>query len=125
MIQGRCPKCGAATLFNGVINFAPNCRLCHLDFSAFNVGDGPAAFLTLGIGGLVTGLAVWLELAFGPPFWVHVALWLPITIALVVMGLRVVKAWLLHAEYRNSAGEAGAQAVREEAPRGATDRPIP
>ena len=47
---GCCPRCGNRTLFAGVAKFAPRCRQCGLDFSAFNVGDGPAAFLTLGVG---------------------------------------------------------------------------
>ena len=52
---GLCPQCGARGLFDGVAQFAPKCRACGLDFSTFNVGDGPAAFLTLIIGALVVG----------------------------------------------------------------------
>jgi uncharacterized protein (DUF983 family) len=105
---GCCPRCGARTLFAGWAKFADRCQACGLDFTRFNVGDGPAAFLTLIIGTLVTALAIWLELAVGPPFWVHVILWVPLTGALVIGGLRTTKAWLLQAEYRRSAGEAGA-----------------
>jgi uncharacterized protein (DUF983 family) len=79
--------------------------VCGLDFSSFNVGDGPAAFLTLIIGALVTALALWLELAVHPPFWVHVILWVPITTAAVIWGLRAGKAALLAAEYQRRAGE--------------------
>ncbi|MEO6091756.1 MAG: DUF983 domain-containing protein [Novosphingobium sp.] len=104
---GLCPRCGARTLFGGLTGFAPNCPSCGLDFSSFNVGDGPAAFLTLIIGALVTGLALWLELAVHPPFWVHVVLWVPITAAAVVWGLRVGKAALLAAEFQRRAGESG------------------
>ena len=104
---GCCPRCGSRTLFGGVASFASRCAVCGLDFSTFNVGDGPAAFLTLGIGGLVTVLAVWLELAAGPPWWVHAMIWPPLTALLVIGGLRVTKAWLLQAEFRNSAREAG------------------
>ena len=103
---GCCPRCGARTLFAGVAKFADRCRACGLDFTQFNVGDGPAAFLTLVIGALVTGLALWLQLKVEPPFWVHVILWVPLTVALVVGGLRATKAWLLQAEYRRKAGEA-------------------
>ena len=102
---GLCPACGARTLFAGVAQFAPSCRACGLDYSRFNVGDGPAAFLTLIIGALVTVLAILLELNWHPPFWVHVLLWVPLTAAAVVGGLRASKAWLLIAEYRRAAGE--------------------
>jgi uncharacterized protein (DUF983 family) len=103
---GLCPKCGARTLFAGSLaKFAPRCRACGLDFARFNVGDGPAAFLTLIIGALVTGMALWLEVAVHPPFWVHIVLWVPITAAAVVWGLRAGKAALLAAEYQRNAGE--------------------
>ena len=104
---GLCPQCGARTLFEGVAQFAPRCRACGLDLSKFNVGDGPAAFLTLIIGGLIVGLALWLEIAVMPPLWVHALLWIPLTFVLVIYGLRVAKATLLASEYRNKAGEAG------------------
>lgn len=110
--QGLCPRCGARTLFAGLVQFAPACRACGLDYAAFNVGDGPAAFLIFGVGGLVTGLAIWLELAAGPPWWLHLLLWLALTILLTLGGLRLAKAWLLTIEYRRSAREAGHRDAR-------------
>ena len=87
------------------MTFAPKCRACGLDFSAFNVGDGPAAFLILIVGGLITGLAVALEPAAEPPFWVHLLVWPVLTLAAVLGLLRLAKAALLALEYRNSARE--------------------
>jgi len=104
-LLGLCPKCGARTLFDGVAKFAPRCRACGLDFSQFNVGDGPAAFLTLIVGTIVAIGAIWLQLSFEPPFWVHAVLWVPLATALTIGGLRVAKAWLLGAEYRRGAVE--------------------
>ncbi len=103
---GLCPQCGARTLFEGVAQFAPRCGACGLDFGQFNVGDGPAAFLTLIIGALVTGLALTLELTVEPPFWVHILLWIPLTAGAVIWGLRAGKAALLAAEFKRNAGEA-------------------
>ncbi|MCJ2183163.1 DUF983 domain-containing protein [Novosphingobium sp. 1949] len=104
---GLCPQCGARTLFAGWVRFARTCPACGLDLSRFNVGDGPAGLLTLVVGAVVTGLAIWVQLAFDPPIWVHALLWIPLTFALVIAGLRVAKAWLLGMEYRWKAGEAG------------------
>jgi uncharacterized protein (DUF983 family) len=100
-----CPRCGAKGLFAGLTKFAPACPACGLDYSSFNVGDGPAAFLTFLVGGLITGLAIWLELAWHPPFWVHAVLWLPLTTLAVIWGLRAGKAALLAAEFQRQAGE--------------------
>lgn len=104
-LRGLCPCCGAASLFAGAVAFAPDCRACGLDFSAFNVGDGPAAFLILIVGALMTGLAIWLELAAAPPFWVHVLVWPLVTLAAVLGALRLAKAGLLALEYRHAARE--------------------
>lgn len=104
-LAGACPRCGAATLFAGLASFAPRCRACALDFTAFNVGDGPAAFLTLIVGALVLILALILEFGFHPPLWVHLILWPLLTGAAVIFGLRLAKGVLLAFEYRNAARE--------------------
>lgn len=104
-LSGCCPKCGAGRLFAGLLRFAPRCDNCGLDYSQFNVGDGPAAFLTLIIGAIVTGLALWVELAYEPPFWVHIILWLPLVVVGTVAALRYSKAVLLALEYRHQATE--------------------
>ena len=102
---GLCPECGAQTLFDGPVKFAARCRVCALDFQRYNVGDGPAAFLTMIIGALLIVLALALDFAFEPPLWVHVLLWVPLTAAAVVYGLRVAKAALLASEHQRSAAE--------------------
>jgi uncharacterized protein (DUF983 family) len=102
---GLCPQCGARTLFAGWIRFAQRCRACGLDLTRFNVGDGPAAFLTMVIGAVVVTLALWLQLAGEPPWWLHALLWPPLTVVGVILGLRVAKAALLQAEYRHKLGE--------------------
>lgn len=104
-LHGLCPRCGAKALFAGVASFAPACRACGLSFASFNVGDGPAAFLTLGVGALVTLLAITLELTVHPPFWLHLMLWIPFTALAVVGSLRIAKGMLIALEYRNAARE--------------------
>ena len=102
---GLCPNCGQKTLFANVTRFSDKCRACGLDYSQYNVGDGPAAFLTLIVGGVILALALVVELNFNPPLWVHVLLWFPLTSAAVVGSLRFSKALLLILEHRNQARE--------------------
>jgi len=102
---GLCPRCGARTLFAGWTRFASRCRACGLDFSTFNVGDGPAAFLTMIIGALVMVMMIWVQLTADPPWWVHALLWIPLATVGVIGGLRLAKAALLQSEYHNRAGE--------------------
>jgi len=104
-MKGLCPRCGEPSLYAGLLRFRDRCGRCGLDFTRFNVGDGPAAFLTLILGALVVGLAIWLQVKVEPPWWVHVLLWVPLMTVATILSLRVAKAMLLWAEFRNAAHE--------------------
>lgn len=103
-LQGLCPRCGEQTMFAGWLRFADRCRVCGLDFAAFNVGDGPAAFLIFIVGTITVVGALVLDGAASPPWWVHL-IWIPIAAALTIGGLRVSKGWLLAQEYQHRAQE--------------------
>ena len=103
-LRGTCPRCGKGRLFAGPVSFASRCESCDLDFTQFNVGDGPAAFLILIVGAVLTVGALVLDAAAAPPWWVHLV-WVPVGLILTLGGLRLAKAWLLGAEYRNRARE--------------------
>ena len=102
---GLCPECGAPTLFDGPVKFRATCESCGLDYGRYNVGDGPAAFLTLIIGALLIAIALTLDAMVRPPLWVHIILWVPLTAAAVVYGLRVGKGALLAGEHQRQAAE--------------------
>ena len=103
-LKGSCPRCGQGRLFKGWVTFAPQCSACGLGFDSFNVGDGPAAFLILIVGAILTVLAVTVDLSTSPPWWVH-AVWIPVGLILTLGGLRVAKAGLLAQEYIHRARE--------------------
>ncbi len=104
-LKGLCPRCGKKTLFAGYARFADRCSACGLDIAGFNVGDGPAAFLTLILGTIVVAGAITLELTLHPPLWLHMLIWVPVTAVGVVLSLRGAKGALIAAEYRNAARE--------------------
>ena len=103
-IAGRCPRCNHGKLFAGWVSFAPRCRVCGLDFSSFNVGDGPAAFLIFIVGTITVVGALVIDGASSPPWWVHLV-WVPVAAGLTIGGLRLSKAWLLAQEYKHRARE--------------------
>ena len=86
------------------MRFAARCRSCGLDYSSFNVGDGPAAFLIFIVGTITVVAALIVDGAFSPRWWVHLV-WVPVAAALTILGLRLSKAWLLAQEHRNRARE--------------------
>ncbi|QNO27370.1 DUF983 domain-containing protein [Sphingopyxis sp. OPL5] len=102
---GLCPECGTPGLFEGAANFRERCPTCGFDSGRYNVGDGPAAFLTLIIGALLIVAALLLDAAVAPPLWVHVILWVPLTVAAVIYGLRIAKGALLASEHQRDAAE--------------------
>ena len=102
-LLGLCPRCGAHSLFHRVAVFCAACDRCGLDYTSFDVGDAAAPFLIFVVGAVVVVGAIWLELTRSPPWWVHVAVWVPLTVGLTLVLLRVAKGILLALEYRNDA----------------------
>jgi uncharacterized protein (DUF983 family) len=100
---GLCPRCGRGKLFKGFLALAPRCGNCGLDFDFADAGDGPAVFVCLFAGFIVVGAALWTELTFEPPFWVHLVIFLPMTLAVCLGLLRPLKGLLIVLQYRNKA----------------------
>lgn len=106
-VKGRCPRCGQGPLFGGplTLSLLPRCDHCNLDYAFIDTGDGPAVFAILILGFLVLGGALLVEFNVGPPLWVHVLLWGPITLVLAFGLLRLLKSTLIALQFRHKAGE--------------------
>ena len=112
-LLGRCPRCGVGKLFKGYLSVRERCSHCGLDFGFADAGDGPAVFIILLAGFIVTGLALYVEVSYQPPLWVHAALWLPLGLALPLALLRPFKATMLALQYQYRAEE-GRHSDRDE-----------
>jgi len=104
-LKGCCPRCGKGRLFSGLLKLAASCDNCGLDYSFADAGDGPAVFVILIVGFVVVGLALWAEVSFNPPLWLHFLLWIPLTVGLSLSALRLVKGVLVTLQYANKAAE--------------------
>lgn len=104
-LRCRCPRCGEGRLFEGFLTLRPRCARCDLDFGFADAGDGPAVFVIMIIGFVVVGLALWLELVYQPPLWLHFILWVPVTTALCLGLLRPLKGILITLQYKHEARE--------------------
>ena len=104
-MKGRCPRCGQGRLFDGFLTLKNNCSLCDLDYGFADAGDGPAVFVILIIGFIVVGLALWFEVSYSPPIWLHFILWIPLTIGLSLWLLRALKGVLINMQFKNDASE--------------------
>jgi uncharacterized protein (DUF983 family) len=104
-LAGRCPHCGEGALFRGFLTVADHCEACGYDFSRADPGDGPAVFVMLIGGFIVAFAALFTEIAYRPPIWVHLAVFLPMTVVVCMGLLRPMKGVLLAAQFANQAAE--------------------
>jgi uncharacterized protein (DUF983 family) len=100
-VKCRCPRCGRGKLYSGLLQVAPQCPECGLDFAAQDAGDGPAVFVVFILGAIVVALAILVEVLFAPPLWVHIVLWTPVILGGAIALLRPLKAALIALEYRH------------------------
>ncbi|MDO8902835.1 MAG: DUF983 domain-containing protein [Phenylobacterium sp.] len=105
-LTGRCPNCGEGPLFEGFLKVATRCAACGYDLAKADSGDGPAVFVILIAGFVVAFAALYVELAFTPPIWLHLILWLPLTVIFSIGLLRPLKGLMLAAQFSNRAAEA-------------------
>ena len=104
-LRGRCPRCGEGRLFSGYLKIADSCEACGLDFRGEDAGDGPAVFIMFAVGFIVVPLALVAEVAFSPPLWLHLVLWIPVSLGLILALLPPFKATLYALQYAHSAHE--------------------
>ncbi|MEZ5924478.1 MAG: DUF983 domain-containing protein [Hyphomicrobiaceae bacterium] len=104
-LGAKCPRCGQGKLFDGYLKIRPGCDVCKLDYAFANAGDGPAIFVMLLVGFVIVGGALTVEVLYRPPMWVHVALWVPLTLGLALAVLRPLKAFMIALQYTHQARE--------------------
>jgi uncharacterized protein (DUF983 family) len=104
---GRCPACGRGPLFNGFISITPRCAACGHDLAASDSGDGPAVFVIIVVGFIAVFGAMFTEIAFRPPVWVPLAVWVPIAGTLCFALLRPIKGLMIAAHVHNRAARPG------------------
>jgi uncharacterized protein (DUF983 family) len=104
-IACKCPRCGGGKLYAGFLTLAAKCESCGLDYSFIDSGDGPAVFVIMIAGAIVVASALIVEVKYQPPFWVHAALWLPLTLAVTLWPLRAIKSLLIALQFHHRAAE--------------------
>jgi uncharacterized protein (DUF983 family) len=102
----RCPACGKGRLFQGFLRVAERCEACGRDLRAADSGDGPAVFIVLIVGMIACFGALLTEVAYHPPAWVHLVLWLPLTVILTAGLIRPFKGVMLAMQFHHRASEA-------------------
>ena len=105
-LGGRCPRCGEGRLFAGFLRLEDRCDVCGLELSHLNTADGPAFFAMSFVGILVGFAALFVEVAYSPPVWLHMLIWLPLIVVFCLALLRPIKGVMAGLQYRHRAAEA-------------------
>ncbi|WP_306303359.1 DUF983 domain-containing protein [Pseudovibrio denitrificans] len=92
----KCPSCGVGSIFNGYLSVKQSCDNCGEELHHHRADDAPPYFTIFIVGHVVVALAMWVEMAYVPPMWLHMAVWLPLTLIMSLAFLRPIKAlWLV------------------------------
>lgn len=98
-MRGRCPCCGQGRLFRGFLRVAEACEACAAPLGRVRADDAPPYFTIFIAGHLLLPPVFWIEKAWQPPMWLHMAIWLPLFAVVCTLLLRPVKgatlAWML------------------------------
>jgi uncharacterized protein (DUF983 family) len=103
-LLGRCPACGQGGLWRSYLKFHDQCATCGADFTVADTGDGPAVFVVLIAGALVTVIALVLELAFGWSPFAVIPVVVVLTAGLCAALLPLAKGLLFGLQWRHRAG---------------------
>ena len=104
MLRGflnRCPKCGRGRLFGAFLKVEDHCSACGETLHHQRADDAPAYFVILIVGHIVVPLELTVEFALHPPYWVHLVLWLPVTLALALGLIQPIKGAIIGLQWAN------------------------
>ena len=79
-LQGRYPVCGGNTMFRAFLKVTDSCSVCGEAFYHPRAGDFPAYCVIVIVGHRLVPFVHIVEKQFEPPYWAHVALWIPVDV---------------------------------------------
>ena len=91
MINGakqKCPCCGQGRLFRSFLKTNHACEVCSLEFHHHRADDAPPYFTIVIVGHFIVSAILTLEVAVKPPLWLHMLIWIPLSIvfSLILLG---------------------------------------
>jgi uncharacterized protein (DUF983 family) len=90
-LLGRCPCCGKGRMFGAFLKVKDKCEVCGEELHHHRADDFPAYIVILIVGHVLVPAVLSVETNFAPSYWVHLMLWLPLTLILAIGLLQPVK----------------------------------
>ena len=76
----KCPNCGRGHLFGRFLKVVDRCEVCCEDCAPQRADDFPAYLVIVIVGHIVVPALLAVAIAYDPPAWLQLAIWLPITL---------------------------------------------
>jgi uncharacterized protein (DUF983 family) len=77
---GKCPACGNGRMYGRYLKVVDKCASCGEELHHQRADDAPPYFTMLITGHFIVAGVMMVEDYFHPNYWVHIALWFPLTI---------------------------------------------
>jgi uncharacterized protein (DUF983 family) len=95
----RCPACGSGSLYRAYLKVVDHCKACGTELHHQRADDAPPYVVMSIVGHLIVGAILSVEMAYHPELWVHLVLWLPLTVILSLVLLPPVKGVLVGVQW--------------------------
>jgi len=113
---GQCPHCGKGRMFCSFLKVDDQCPACGEELHHHRADDFPAYLVIVIVGHILVPIVLAVETEFAPPYWLHLALWLPAVLVLTLGLLQPVKGAIVGAQwYGGMHGFEDAKKAREQA----------
>ncbi|MFH5925284.1 DUF983 domain-containing protein [Roseomonas xinghualingensis] len=89
--MNRCPICNQGRVFRSFLGVVPECEACHAPLGVLRADDAPPYIVIFLAGHVLVPPIFWIERAYEPPMWLHMAVWLPLFAVVCTLLLRPVK----------------------------------
>lgn len=100
-LRGLCPACGKGRMFHAFLKVSDHCPACREELHHHQADDAPAYFDIAIVGHVVVPLALAVETAYAPAYWIHAAIWLPLTLFLSLGLLQPIKGAIVGWQWAN------------------------
>ena len=98
MLRGfsrKCPSCGKGNLYHKFLKISDTCPSCGEELHHHRADDAPPYFTIFIVGHILLPGIIVVEKLWRPEIWIHMSIWLPLTILLTLWLLPRVKGAVL------------------------------
>ena len=93
--RNRCMNCGQGAVFDGFLTTRHACAQCGEEFHHHRADDAPPYFTITIVGHIVIPALLIVEVLWRPALWIHMSIWIPLTLLLSLGLMRPIKGALV------------------------------